>query len=86
MYYFLDYQKDKKYNAIDIKRISNEPTSDQLYSSPATPSKDANLTGVRKHRTLAKEEDIKTMMDILSIDSDNVNNFLLITIYETYLL
>ncbi|KYN19944.1 PREDICTED: uncharacterized protein LOC108761088 isoform X1 [Trachymyrmex cornetzi] len=62
------HQKDKKYNAINVKRISNRP-----YPSPVTSSKDANQIDVRKHRTFAKEEDIKTMMDILPIDSDGSN-------------
>lgn len=76
MHYLLDYhQKDKKYNTIDVKRISNEPILDQPYPSPVTPSKDANQIDLRKRRTFAKEEDIKTMMDILPIDSD-VNNLL----------
>lgn len=60
---------------IDIKRTSNELISDQPYPSPVTPSKDADQTGIRKHRTIAKEEDIKTMMDVLPIDSDNVKHY-----------
>lgn len=72
---FLDYyQKGKKY-AIDtnVKRISNEPISNQpVYVSPITSSKDANQISIRKNRMYAKEEDIKTMMDMLPIDSDNV--------------
>ncbi|XP_012063912.1 PREDICTED: uncharacterized protein LOC105627234 [Atta cephalotes] len=71
------HQKDKKYNIINVKRISNEPILDQPYPSPVTSTKtstkDANQTDVRKHRTFAKEEDIKTMMDILPIDSDGSN-------------
>ncbi|KYQ54499.1 hypothetical protein ALC60_06646 [Trachymyrmex zeteki] len=67
------HQKDKKYNTIDVKRISNEPILDQPYPSPVTPSKDANQIDLRKRRTFAKEEDIKTMMDILPIDSDGSN-------------
>lgn len=72
---FLDYQKDKRYNTIDthIKKTTNEPISNQLYASPVL-SKDANQISIKKHRTFAKEEDIKTVMDILPIDSDNVNN------------
>lgn len=72
---FLDYQKDKRYNTIDthVKKITNEPISNRLYTSPVS-SKDANQISIKKHRTFAKEEDIKTMMDILPIDSDNVNN------------
>ncbi|XP_071630043.1 uncharacterized protein [Temnothorax longispinosus] len=68
------HQKDKRYNAINVKRVSNELITDQSYPSPITPSKDTGQTGIRKHRTFAKEEDIKTMMDILPIDSDG-NNF-----------
>ncbi|XP_012527400.1 uncharacterized protein LOC105831662 isoform X2 [Monomorium pharaonis] len=68
--------KDKKYNVIDVKKISDEPILDQLCSSPVTPSKkSANQTSTRKHRAFAKDEDIKTMMDILPIDSDNISNF-----------
>ncbi|XP_011877301.1 PREDICTED: uncharacterized protein LOC105567226 [Vollenhovia emeryi] len=67
-------QKDKRCSAIDVKRISNELISEQPYPSSAT-SKDADQADVRKHRAFAKEEDIKTMMDILSIDSDNGSNF-----------
>ncbi|XP_039302177.1 uncharacterized protein LOC105206371 isoform X2 [Solenopsis invicta] len=69
------HQKDKKYNAINVKKISNEPISDQLYPSPVTSSKDANQTSIRKHKAFTKEEDIKTMMDILPIESDNASNF-----------
>lgn len=47
--------------------------SNQLVVSPVTPSKDANQINIKKHRTFAKEEDIKTMMDILPLDSDNVS-------------
>lgn len=71
------YQKGKKY-AIDtnVKRISNEPISNQpVYVSPITSSKDANQISIRKNRMYAKEEDIKTMMDMLPIDSDNCSNF-----------
>lgn len=74
---FLDYyQKDKKYNTIDthVKKISNESISNQPYASPVTSPKDKNQIIIRKHRTYAKEEDIKTMMDMLPIDSDNVKN------------
>ncbi|KYN07295.1 hypothetical protein ALC62_01497 [Cyphomyrmex costatus] len=68
------HQKDRKYNTIDAKRISNEPILDQPYPSPVTPFKDANqIENIRKHKTFAKEEDIKTMMDILPIDSDGSN-------------
>lgn len=72
---FLDYQKDKRCNTIDthVKKITNEPISNQLYTSPVTPSKNANQINIKKHRTFTKEEDIKTMMDILPLDSDNVN-------------
>lgn len=71
------YQKDKKYNTIDahVKKISNEPIFNEPYASPVTPSKDANQISIRKHKTYAKEEDIKTMMDMLPIDSDNCSNF-----------
>ncbi|XP_029676404.1 uncharacterized protein LOC115243487 isoform X1 [Formica exsecta] len=71
------YQKDKKYNTIDthVKKISNESISNQPYASPVTSPKDKNQISIRKHRTYAKEEDIKTMMDMLPIDSDNCSNF-----------
>jgi len=70
---FLDcQQKDKKYNAIDVKKITNESILEP-YASSVTPFKDANQIGIRKHKTFAKEEDIKTMMDILPIDSDVKN-------------
>lgn len=70
-----NYQKDKRYNTIDthVKKITNEPISNRLYTSPVS-SKDANQISIKKHRTFAKEEDIKTMMDILPIDSDNCSN------------
>ncbi|KYN40310.1 hypothetical protein ALC56_05255 [Trachymyrmex septentrionalis] len=67
------HQKNKKYNTINVKKISNEPILDQAYSSPVTSTKDANQIDIRKHRTFAKEEDIKTMMDILPINSDGSN-------------
>lgn len=76
---FLDYyQKDKKYNTIDthVKKISNEPISNHPYTTPVTSPKDVNQISIRKHKTYAKEEDIKTMMDMLPIDSDNVKNLL----------
>lgn len=74
-YVLLDYhKKDKRFSAIDVKRISNESTLNQPYSNPVTPSKSMDQIGIRKHKTFAKEEDIKTMMDILPIDSDNVKN------------
>jgi len=83
MYYFLDcQQKDKKYNAINVKKISNESILDQPHASSVTLFKDANQIGIRKHKTFAKEEDIKTMMDILPIDSD-VKNLLYLQQYET---
>ncbi|KAL0109438.1 hypothetical protein PUN28_014483 [Cardiocondyla obscurior] len=69
------HQKNKKYNTTDVKKISNELTSDQPYSSLATPSKDADQDKIKKHRMFAKNDDIKTMMDILPIDSDNGSNF-----------
>ncbi|CAL1685030.1 unnamed protein product [Lasius platythorax] len=72
------YQKDKKCNTIidtHVKKISNEPISNQPYASSVTSSKAANQISIRKHRTYAKEEDIKTMMDMLPIDSDNCSNF-----------
>lgn len=77
VYYFLGYyQKDKRCNTIntDQGRISNEPILDHPYPSPVTltPSKDANHTNANKQKTYAKDEDIRTMMDILPIDSDNV--------------
>lgn len=76
--FFLDYyQKDKKCNTIidtHVKKISNEPISNQPYASSVTSSKAANQISIRKHRTYAKEEDIKTMMDMLPIDSDKVKN------------
>ncbi|XP_011338604.1 uncharacterized protein LOC105280088 isoform X2 [Ooceraea biroi] len=67
-----NYQKDKKYNAIDIRKVSNESILDQPYPSPVTPSRDQ--VDIKKHRTYAKEEDIKTVMDTLPIDSDNGSN------------
>ncbi|KAL6264706.1 hypothetical protein P5V15_004805 [Pogonomyrmex californicus] len=67
------YQRDKRYNTIDSKKIPNESISDQVYSSSVT-SKNTNQISVKKHKTFAKEEDIKTMMDILPIDSDNGSN------------
>ncbi|KAL6448347.1 hypothetical protein ACFW04_000351 [Cataglyphis niger] len=72
-----NYQKDKKYNTIDthVKKISSEPISNHPYTSPVTSPKDVNQISIRKHRTYAKEEDIKTMMDMLPIDSDNCSNF-----------
>lgn len=72
MYSFLHYQKDKRYSATDVKRVSNELILDQPYPSPITPKDTDQNTGIRKHRTFAKEEDIKTMMDMLPLDSDNV--------------
>ncbi|KAH0956325.1 hypothetical protein HN011_008141 [Eciton burchellii] len=68
-----NYQKEKKYHVLDIKKISNESILDQPYPSPAT-SRDASQTGIKKHKTYAKEEDIKTVMDMLPIDSDNGSN------------
>jgi len=69
-----NYQKEKKYHVLDIKKISNESILDQPYPSPAT-SRDASQTGIKKHKTYAKEEDIKTVMDMLPIDSDNVKRY-----------
>ncbi|XP_072744288.1 uncharacterized protein [Anoplolepis gracilipes] len=71
-----NYQKDKKYNTINthVKKISNEPISNQPYASPVTSSKDTNQISIRKHKMYPKEEDIKTMMDMLPIDSDNCSN------------
>ncbi|XP_012229223.1 uncharacterized protein [Linepithema humile] len=73
------YQKDKRYNTINTNqgRTSNEPILDHPYPSPVTltPSKDTNYTGTDKHKTYAKDEDIRTMMDMLPIDSDNGSNF-----------
>ncbi|KMQ94383.1 hypothetical protein RF55_5470 [Lasius niger] len=45
------------------------------YASSVTSSKATNQISIIKHRTYAKEEDIKTMMDMLPIDSDNCSNF-----------
>lgn len=86
---FLDYhhQKDRKYNSIDVKRVSNESIPvDEPYPSPVTltPSKDASQTEIRKHRTYAKEEDIKTIMDTLPTESDNVNNLPLTMTYDGF--
>lgn len=52
---------------------------DEPYPSPVTlvPSKDTSQIEIKKHRTCAKEEDIKTMIGTLPIESDNVNNLLL---------
>ncbi|EFN78721.1 hypothetical protein EAI_11341 [Harpegnathos saltator] len=74
------HQNDKKYNRIDIKRISDEPISaDQPYPSSITPmsSENASQAGIRRQRAkYAKEEDIKTMVDMtLLADSDNDSNF-----------
>lgn len=72
-----NYQKDKKCNTINIKKISNESILDQPYPSPITPPcRDANQIGIKKQRTYTKEEDIKTVMDMLPIDSDNVKDLL----------
>lgn len=69
------YLRDRKYSAVDIKKIPTVPMLQQPYPSPATSSRDAGQTcAVKKHRTFAKEEDIKTMMDMLPIDSDNGSN------------
>lgn len=82
----LDYchQKDKKYNRIETKRVPDQPVSaDHSCPSSATlvSNRDAKAE-IRKHRTkYAKEEDIKTMMDMMLIaDSDNVSELLLLTI------
>ncbi|XP_032690962.1 uncharacterized protein LOC116853819 isoform X2 [Odontomachus brunneus] len=73
------HQKDKKYNRIDIKKVSNKPVLvDRPYTSSVTlvPNENANEAGIRKHRTYTKEEDIKTMMDMMLLtDSDNGSNF-----------
>ncbi|XP_014482499.1 PREDICTED: uncharacterized protein LOC106748475 [Dinoponera quadriceps] len=71
-------QKDKKYNRVDDKRVSNEPVSaGQPYPSSVTlvPNENANQSRIRRHRAYAKEEDIKTMMDMMLLaDSDNGSN------------
>lgn len=59
-----------------MKKASNDPISDRQYPSTVTllSSKDGSQTAIKKHKTYAKEEEIKTMMDMLPIDSDNVKS------------
>lgn len=72
--FFLDcYQrKNKKYNTVDIKGICKKPIQYQQYRPKTVRSSKDVTQRLRKGRIYAKEEDIKTMMDILPIDSDNV--------------
>ncbi|XP_020278342.1 uncharacterized protein LOC109852014 isoform X2 [Pseudomyrmex gracilis] len=69
-------QKDKQYSIINMKKASNDPASDRQYPSTITllSSKDGSQTAIKKHKTYTKEEEIKTVMDMLPIDSDNSSN------------
>ncbi|XP_031835741.1 uncharacterized protein LOC116428343 isoform X2 [Nomia melanderi] len=73
------YQGEKKYKVEDVRNVHSQQFTipELLYPSPAThtsSSKDTVLIDCTKKANYSKDDDIKTMMDEIPIDSENDSN------------